>query len=124
MNTVLVIEHRHELRDNIAEILNLSGFAVMVCVKPKTGFEKAKNNAPDVIVFDIMIEEEEVIEFFGRLISEQKTRKIPVVVLDGNIVSPSIRQQIAELNAVHVNKPFSQEELIDAIKSAIDHRKK
>jgi CheY-like chemotaxis protein len=71
-----------------------------------------------------MIEEEEVIEFFGRLISEQKTRKIPVVVLDGNIVSPSIRQQIAELNAVHVNKPFSQEELIDAIKSAIDHRKK
>lgn len=120
MKTVLVIEDRHDLRGNIVEILELEDFQVLYSVKPTVGFELAKKHLPDIIIFDIMILEKEVLDFFDLLRSSPQTSKIPVVILDGITIPEAVIKHILNQPTVHVNKPFSQEELISAVNSAFN----
>lgn len=120
MKTALVIEDRHDLRGNIVEILELEEFRVVYSVTPKVGFELALKHLPNVIVFDIMIAEKDVMNFFNQLRSNPETNKIPVVVLDGISIPTAVMKHIVDQPTVHVNKPFSQEELISAINSALN----
>lgn len=120
MKTVLVIEDRHDLRGNIIEILELENFKVLYSVKPTVGFELAKKHLPDIIIFDIMIEENDVLAFFDLLRSTPQTNSIPVVVLDGISIPEAVMKHIVNQPTVHVNKPFSQEVLIAAVHSALE----
>lgn len=116
METVLVIEDRHELRDNIVEILELAGYKTLQSVTPRVGFETLQSKLPQIVVFDIMIEEKDVIEFFSNLFKDEALRKIPTVILDGNVVPPNIVEALKDLKVVHVSKPFPQEVLVQAVK--------
>lgn len=122
MKTVLVIVDRHELRENITEILGLSGFKTLQSVTPKVGFETALANLPDVIVFDIMIEEQEVAQFFAKLSAHPTLRNTPTVILDGNVVPSRILIAVKELNVTHIAKPFPQEVLVDAVTKCSETR--
>lgn len=55
MKTILVIEDNNEVRENIAEILELSNYRVLTAPEGKTGVETALKEKPDLIVCDIMM---------------------------------------------------------------------
>ena len=51
----MVIEDNDEVRDNIAEILELSGYEVITAGNGKVGTEIATQELPDLIICDIMM---------------------------------------------------------------------
>ena len=55
MIKVLYIEDDAVLRENTAELLELSGFKVITAPNGKIGIEKAKSELPDIILCDIMM---------------------------------------------------------------------
>ena len=57
MKTILLIEDDTALRENTAELLELSGYNVETAPNGKVGIEKAGTELPDIIVCDIMMPE-------------------------------------------------------------------
>jgi len=57
MKTILLIEDDTALRENTAELLELSGYTVFTAPNGKIGIEKAKSKNPDIIICDIMMPE-------------------------------------------------------------------
>ena len=55
MKKILVIEDSLEVRENIAEILELSNYKVFTAEDGKQGVEIALRETPDLIVCDIMM---------------------------------------------------------------------
>jgi len=57
MKKVLLIEDDRILRENTAELLELSDYEVITASQGKIGVEMAKLHFPDIIVCDIMMPE-------------------------------------------------------------------
>ena len=57
MKKILVIEDTQEVRENLAEILELSGYSVSTAENGKVGVRSAQENRPDLIICDVMMPE-------------------------------------------------------------------
>src|ERR1044071_1408887 len=55
MRKILLIEDNDDIRNNTAEILELSNYEVIVAENGKIGVEKAIAHLPDLIICDIMM---------------------------------------------------------------------
>src|SRR5680860_343915 len=55
MKKILLIEDNVDVRENTAEILELSNYEVVVAENGKVGVEKALSHLPDLIICDIMM---------------------------------------------------------------------
>ena len=55
MKTMLLIEDNDDIRNNTAEILELSNYHVILAENGKIGVEKAMEHKPDLIICDIMM---------------------------------------------------------------------
>ena len=55
MKKILLIEDNDDIRNNTAEILELSNYKVIVAENGKIGVEKAIEHTPDLIICDIMM---------------------------------------------------------------------
>ena len=64
MKKILLIEDNDDIRNNTAEILELSNYQVFTAENGKTGVETAIRNRPDLIICDIMMP---VLDGFGVL---------------------------------------------------------
>ena len=71
MKTVLLIEDNDDIRENMAEILELSNYKVVTAPDGKKGIEQAVSQKPDIIVCDIMMP---VLDGYGVIHALQKMR--------------------------------------------------
>ena len=55
MKKILLIEDNEHIRENTAEILELSNYEVIMAEDGKIGIEKALKYLPDLIICDIMM---------------------------------------------------------------------
>jgi len=89
MKTILLIEDDTALRENTAELLELSDYKVITSPNGKVGISKAQEEKPDIIVCDIMMPE-----------------------VDGYGV-------LEALSHGYLTKPFEEDELLSAIESRL-----
>lgn len=115
MKTILVIEDNLELRENTAELLELAGYNVLTADNGKVGFEQALYYHPDVIVCDIGMPDYDGNYFLKLIKNEDSTKETPLVFFSAGSASPAIRKDIEEGGSKYLNKPFSGEQLLNAI---------
>lgn len=119
MHKILVIEDNQEIRENIAEILELSNYDVSTAANGKIGVEKALEILPDLIVCDIMMP---VLDGYGVLHAIHKNEQIkntPFIFLTAKSERIDFRKGM-ELGADdYITKPFDSTELLNAIDSRI-----
>lgn len=115
MKRILVIEDEIHIRDNIQDILELSGFEVLTAENGIVGLQLAKNKLPDLILCDIMMPKLDGYEVLKALRQEIETALIPVIFLTAKAERTDVRQGM-ELGADdYLTKPFSASELRRAI---------
>ena len=51
---ILIVEDNHDVRENLSEILTLSGYQTITAANGKQGVEKALAEIPDLILCDII----------------------------------------------------------------------
>src|SRR6185369_7384575 len=81
MKNILLIEDNQDVRENIAEILELANYEVTQAENGKIGVELAQTKKPDLIICDIMMP---VLDGYGviHLLSKsQETASIPFIFL-------------------------------------------
>lgn len=119
MKTILVIEDNDDIRNNTAEILELSNYKVVVAENGKIGVEKAIECKPDLIICDIMMP---VLDGYGVLHAIHKHKLIkntPFIFLTAKTERNDFRKGM-ELGADDfISKPFDGTELLNAVDSRL-----
>lgn len=119
MKKILLIEDNDDIRNNTAEILELSNYKVIVAENGKTGVEKALEHQPDLIICDIMMP---VLDGYGVLHAIHKNEAIkntPFIFLTAKTERNDFRKGM-ELGADdYITKPFNGTELLNAVDSRL-----
>jgi len=131
MKKVLLIEDDAVLRENTAELLELSEYKVITAPNGKIGVTQAKKTFPDIIVCDIMMPELDGYGVLTEMAKHTKTKYIPFIFLSAKTERKDIRKGMNLGADDYITKPFSEEELVSAIESRLakasilmDERKK
>jgi len=119
MKKIVLIEDVDDIRNNTAEILELSNYEVIVAENGKTGVEKAIEHKPDLIICDIMMP---VLDGYGVLHAVHKNEAIkntPFIFLTAKTERGDFRKGM-ELGADdYITKPFNGTELLNAVDSRL-----
>ncbi|WP_299396897.1 response regulator [uncultured Gelidibacter sp.] len=119
MKRLLLIEDDTVLRENTAELLELSDFQVMTAPNGKIGMHLAKEHLPDLIVCDIMMPEMDGYAVLEALSNDANTKHIPFIYLSAKTERHDVRRGMNLGADDYITKPFSEEELISAIESRL-----
>ncbi len=119
MQKILLIEDNDDIRNNTAEILELSNYEVITAENGKIGVEKALEHQPDLIICDIMMP---VLDGYGVLHAIHKNDTIkntPFIFLTAKTERSDFRKGM-ELGADdYITKPFDGTELLNAVDSRL-----
>src|SRR5690606_4635923 len=119
MKTILLIEDDTALRENTAELLELSGYTVFTAPNGKVGIEKAKSVSPNIIICDIMMPEIDGYGVLENVASEEKTKHIPFIFLSAKTEHKEIRKGMDMGADDYLTKPFDEQELLSAVESRL-----
>ena len=120
MEKILLIEDNEALRENTAEILSLADYDVITAENGKIGVEKAIANPPDLIICDIMMP---VLDGYGvfQIVSKNPAlQHIPFIFLSAKSERNDLRKGMEMGADDYITKPFSDSELINAIRARIE----
>ncbi len=119
LKKILLIEDNEEIRENTAEILELSNYHVVTAPDGKKGIEMALSEKPDLIVCDIMMP---VLDGYGvlhALHKNESTKNIPFIFLTAKTERLDMRKGMEMGADDYITKPFSGTELLSAIEGRI-----
>ena len=119
MGTILIIDDHTEIRENIAEILQLAGYATMVAENGKKGVELAIREKPSLIICDIMMPELDGYGVLHLLRKNPATEYIPFIFLTAKVERNDFRKGMEMGADDFITKPFDDIELLNAIETRL-----
>lgn len=93
---ILIIEDEKILKEMYEEKLEREGFEVIGVLDCQKGFELAKKEKPDIILLDILLPEENGIDFLRKLRQDEETKALKVLAFS-NYDDKRTRQEAEDL---------------------------
>ena len=115
MKKILVIEDQSDVRENIAELLEISGFEVLTAEDGAVGVDMALEHKPDLILCDVMMPRLDGFTVLNILSKRPETSDVPFIFLTAKTEKEDIRKGMNLGADDYITKPFSKEELIQAV---------
>lgn len=115
MKKILIIEDNDDIRENLAEILELAGYDAYTAENGKIGIEKAEQIIPDLILCDVMMP---VLDGYGVLSILHKKpvlTDIPFIFLTAKSEKTDFRYGMNLGADDYITKPFETNELLSVI---------
>lgn len=120
MKKILLVEDDTSLRENVEELLALSGFRVVAASNGKIAVELAQKELPDLVLCDIMMPEMDGYEVLQQLSSYERTKYIPFIFISAKTERHEVRKGMNLGADDYLTKPFEEEELLSAIHIRLD----
>lgn len=114
-NTILLIEDNANMADNIASILELAHYKVLLASNGKVGAAMAQQQHPDLILCDIAMPELDGFGVFHILSSDPDTADIPFVFLTARSDVKDVRTGMNMGADDYITKPFDEVDLLKVI---------
>lgn len=121
---ILVIEDNADMRENIAEILELANYHVITAANGKDGIKIARAEHPDLIICDIMMPELDGYGVLSVLSRDLNTADIPFIFLTAKAEKQDIRKGMEMGADDYLTKPFTDTDLLNAIKARFTKHQK
>jgi len=119
MKTILIIEDNEDIRENVAEILQLSDYKVITAANGKEGIDTAQSKLPDLIICDIMMPGVDGYGVLHVLHKEPTTQNIPFIFLTSKSERSDFRSAMEMGADDYITKPFAGNELLNAVESRL-----
>ena len=110
MVTILVIDDEPEFLSNVAELLELEGFEVIVSPDGVDTMESLYKRPVDLILCDMLMKPLDGMKILRAVREKSKTAHIPFVFITG-LRPDEIQSGVAEASA-YLTKPFTNETLL------------
>jgi CheY-like chemotaxis protein len=121
MKILYVEDHPHH-RKIMKELLELSGYNVVLASNGAEGIEKAKEELPDVVVMDLRMPNMDGVEAIKHLKSDPAVSNIPVIAISA-WTSKRAREDALRAGAVKfLAKPFDSNRLINEINTLMSSK--
>jgi CRP-like cAMP-binding protein/AmiR/NasT family two-component response regulator len=112
---ILVIEDNKDVRENLEELLSLSGYKVFTAENGKIGTAKALEIIPDIILCDIMMPEMDGFGVLRVLSNHSSTMDIPFIFLTAKTEKEDFRKGMGLGADDYITKPYDDVQLLDTI---------
>ncbi len=116
MKKILIIEDNYDIRENICELLELSGYKTYQAPNGLKGIESAQQNHPDLIICDIMMPEMDGYGVLNTLNKNLLTTGIPFIFLTAKAEKSDFRKGLSMGADDYITKPFTDDELLNAVR--------
>jgi DNA-binding NtrC family response regulator len=119
MNTVLVVDDKEMLRDSVGATLQRAGFGVVTAESGASALEQIARRRPDCVVTDLKMPGMTGLELLEQ--ARQIDDAMPLIVMTAYGAVDSAVEAIKLGAFDYLTKPFEGDELIVAVKRAIEH---
>ncbi len=119
MKKILVIEDNADVRENLEEILELSGYDVLLAEDGTVGVEKALKEMPDLILCDVMMPKLDGYGVLNILSKKSQTSNIPFIFLTAKAEKTDFRRGMNLGADDYITKPFYKDELLSVIETRL-----
>ncbi|GAB4136168.1 MAG: hypothetical protein Fur0041_10590 [Bacteroidia bacterium] len=119
MKKILLIEDNPGMRENTAEILELSNYKVFTAPDGKEGVRLTTSERPDLIICDIMMPELDGYGVLHMLSKNPETASIPFIFLTAKSEKSDYRKGMSLGADDYLTKPFDDLELLNAVETRI-----
>lgn len=110
---ILVVEDEPLIREMVKDSLELRGYQVLIAKDGLEGLEKAKAEAPDLIVLDVMMPKLDGFEVARHLKGDPAFQRIPIILL-------SAKEHFEDCGAdLYMHKPFNPFHLVNNVAKAL-----
>jgi len=113
--SILIIEDNKEVRENLEELLALSGYQTYVAENGKVGAAKALEVVPDLILCDIMMPEVDGFGVLKILNNQPKTMDIPFIFLTAKTEKEDFRKGMGLGADDYITKPYDDVQLLEIV---------
>ncbi|MEM7200419.1 MAG: response regulator transcription factor [Planctomycetota bacterium] len=117
--SILVIEDDRDIRELIEYNLSREGYRIKVASNGEDGLRRAKRDAPDLVVLDLMLPGMDGIEVCRRLKQDPVTRGIAVVMVTAKSEESDIVLGLGVGADDYVPKPFSPRTLLARVEAVL-----
>ncbi len=114
-NKILIIEDNHDVRENLSELLVLSGYDTITASNGKEGVTAALAQLPDLILCDIMMPEMDGYTVLRILSKNELSASVPFIFLTAKTELTDVRRGMTLGADDYITKPFDDVELLDTI---------
>lgn len=119
MKTILIVEDDPKIVAALEIRLKDAGYATLSAGDAATGFSKAVQHLPDLVVLDISIPAGDGLQLARQLRGLDHTRHIPFLFVTAN-KDPELRERAMDLGAAGLfDKPYNADELLAVIGHAL-----
>ncbi|MBX7208796.1 MAG: response regulator transcription factor [Verrucomicrobiaceae bacterium] len=123
MKTILVIEDQPDMRENIAIILEMEGFAVLAAENGRAGIGLAREDKPDLILCDVMMPEMDGYEVLRELRRDRTISGTPFIFLTARGEKRDQRDGMNLGADDYLTKPVTRADLLGAVRSRLCREK-
>ena len=116
---ILVIEDNLEVRENLEEILELSGYEVMMAEDGTVGVDIAAREKPDLIICDVMMPRLDGFGVLNILSKRPETASVPFIFLTAKAEKADFRRGMNLGADDYITKPFYKDELLAVIETRL-----
>jgi len=124
MKKILVIDDNTDVRENIAEILELANYQVFSASDGRQGVQLAKDINPDIILCDIMMPNLDGYGVLQILSHAPVTARIPFIYLSAKTEQSDVRKGMNLGADDYITKPFEETDLLQAIETRLQRSEK
>ena len=118
MGKILVIEDEKNIRQSLMEILTYFSYEVSCAANGTEGILMAKENAPDLIICDVMMPGTDGFAVLKELKKDNRF-STPFVFLTAKVQSDDIARGKQLGAAAYLSKPFKSAELVKTIRGLL-----
>lgn len=115
MKTIAIVEDNADVRENLAEILELSGYKCLQAENGKLGVRLIKENKPDLILCDVMMPELDGFGVLKILNREPELMHIPFMFLTAKAEKSDFRKGMGLGADDYITKPYDDVELLESV---------
>jgi len=125
---VLTVDDDPDISIFVKTVLEENGYTPLVARNGEAGLSMARDEAPDLIILDVLMPKQSGIRMYRELKSDESLKNIPVVILSGIAKRTFLRSQEALTEfgdqpipepEVYIEKPVEPLELAETIRELI-----
>ncbi len=119
MALIYIVEDDPSIQEIETMALKNSNHTVRAFDKASSFYEKLEETAPDLVLLDIMLPDEDGYKIVRRLRSNPKTHRIPVIMITAKTTEMDMVKGLDDGADDYIRKPFSVMELLSRVRALL-----
>jgi two-component system phosphate regulon response regulator PhoB len=116
---ILIVEDEKNILQLLGYNLSREGYGVIKCDNGEDAIDHMKDDAPDLMILDLMLPEMDGLEVCKVVKSDDKTKHIPIIMLTAKSEETDVVVGLQMGADDYITKPFSPKVLIARVKTVL-----